>query len=210
MPKRVMVVADCGSSHLGNRVRAEQLIMESKIAGASYIKFQLFKHIPPNIPLPYEYWKELVAYANEIGIGIFASVWDKEGVDLIKDTSRYCKIAYNQRHNWELLKYAFNNCETLIVSGDDSTDFLYGKKLFCVPEYPSDPKKYENVDYSYYSGISDHTTGWETAVKAVKKGARIVEKHICLTKESNDPDSKGKHSLTPRDFKIMVEEIKKV
>ena len=58
-------------------------------------------------------------------------------------------------------------------------------------------------------GYSDHTLGLDAAVFSVFAGARIIEKHFTLNKNfSNFRD----HQLSsdPKEFKILVEKIRKV
>lgn len=55
-------------------------------------------------------------------------------------------------------------------------------------------------------GYSDHTLGTHIPVAAVANGASIIEKHITLDRSLPGPDHKA--SMTPKDFKIMVDQIR--
>ena len=60
--------------------------------------------------------------------------------------------------------------------------------------------------YDVIGGLSDHTLGIEVPIAAVCLGARIVEKHFTLSRESGSPDDE--FSLTPDEFKQMVDSIR--
>ena len=57
-------------------------------------------------------------------------------------------------------------------------------------------------------GLSDHTEGIEIAIAAVALGASIIEKHLTLDNSLEGPDHKA--SITPDDFKRMVQGIRKI
>jgi sialic acid synthase SpsE len=55
-------------------------------------------------------------------------------------------------------------------------------------------------------GLSDHSLHSEVAVAAVSLGARIIEKHITLSRHYAGPDSS--FSLEPSEFRSMVQSIR--
>ena len=57
-------------------------------------------------------------------------------------------------------------------------------------------------------GLSDHTLGHEVAVAAVTIGAKIIEKHLTLSRQDGGPDSI--FSMEPPEFKQMVQAIRVV
>ena len=56
-------------------------------------------------------------------------------------------------------------------------------------------------------GLSDHTLGTEVPVAGVSLGARIIEKHLTLSREEEGPDSD--FSLEPDEFAEMVQSVRK-
>ena len=56
-------------------------------------------------------------------------------------------------------------------------------------------------------GLSDHTLGTEVPVAGVSLGARIVEKHLTLSRDEEGPDSD--FSLEPDEFAEMVQAFRK-
>jgi sialic acid synthase SpsE len=57
-------------------------------------------------------------------------------------------------------------------------------------------------------GLSDHSMGNAIAVAAVALGARIVEKHLTLSRSEPGPDSP--FSMEPDEFRDMVDAIRKI
>lgn len=55
-------------------------------------------------------------------------------------------------------------------------------------------------------GLSDHSLGSSGAVTAVALGASVIEKHFCLGREIENPDSL--FSMNPQEFKQMVTDIR--
>ena len=57
-------------------------------------------------------------------------------------------------------------------------------------------------------GYSDHTVGVGAAPYAIPLGAKVVEKHFTINKESKGPDHKA--SLTPEELIDFVKEVRRV
>ena len=87
--------------------------------------------------------------------------------------------------------------------------------LHCTTEYPT---PFEDVNlramdtlseaFQLPVGLSDHTIGFETAVAAVSRGAKVIEKHLTLDRNLPGPDHKA--SLLPDEFHSMVSAIRNV
>ena len=86
--------------------------------------------------------------------------------------------------------------------------------LHCVTDYPV-IDKYANLksietlqkELKINIGYSDHTLGILAPIIAVSKGAKVIEKHITLSKKMSGPDHLA--SLEPDEFEEMVKNIKK-
>ena len=76
--------------------------------------------------------------------------------------------------------------------------------LYCVAKYPTMPEDlgFLNVDFSRYSGFSDHTIGITATLVAISRGARIIEKHFTLDKQMHGPDHSG--SMDPMELEELV------
>ena len=85
----------------------------------------------------------------------------------------------------------------------------------CNTEYPT-PLRDANLramltiqqKFGVSIGYSDHTEGIEAALAAVAMGAKIIEKHITLSKSLIGPDHKA--SITKKELKKMIDGIRKV
>ena len=55
-------------------------------------------------------------------------------------------------------------------------------------------------------GFSDHSLGVQASVAAIALGAKVIEKHLTLSKKLRGPDHRA--SLDPKEFKFMVESIR--
>lgn len=85
--------------------------------------------------------------------------------------------------------------------------------LHCVSAYPA--KKnilnlnvIDNLKKKFRSqvGYSDHSLGIDACLAAVAKGARVIEKHVTLSKNLKGPDHKS--SATISEFKLLVKKIR--
>jgi N-acetylneuraminate synthase/pseudaminic acid synthase len=85
--------------------------------------------------------------------------------------------------------------------------------LKCVSAYPT---PYEEINlnmiptlaktYDCLVGLSDHSMGSVVPVGAVALGAKMVEKHLTLSRADGGPD--GAFSMEPEEFKEMVDSIR--
>ncbi|MPN46448.1 Pseudaminic acid synthase [bioreactor metagenome] len=55
-------------------------------------------------------------------------------------------------------------------------------------------------------GLSDHSMGSIGAITAVAMGANVIEKHFCISRKIENPDST--FSMEPHEFKQMVDDIR--
>jgi N-acetylneuraminate synthase/N,N'-diacetyllegionaminate synthase len=87
--------------------------------------------------------------------------------------------------------------------------------LHCNTEYPT-PMKDVNLtamlsikkNLNCEIGYSDHTLGVEVPIAAVALGAKIIEKHFTLDRNSPGPDHAA--SLEPNELKAMVDAIRNI
>jgi len=55
-------------------------------------------------------------------------------------------------------------------------------------------------------GFSDHSLGIQASIAAIALGAKVIEKHLTLSKKLKGPDHRA--SLDPKEFKFMVKSIR--
>lgn len=183
------IIGDVGSTHMGKLSYAKDLIRIGKDIGLGAVKFQLFKGEPyvsnGNIPLPYDWWPELVDTAKHHRIEILASVFDEAAMDLMRITDvKWVKLAASKAQDKGLAEGIKKLKKRLIISANvmNMTEvrkrtFPDDKILFCISEYPV--KYIISFDgiFPAFDGFSDHTLGIKQTLKAIEEGAQIIEKH---------------------------------
>jgi len=194
-------------------MRAKALILECKEAGADAVKFQMWRAKDLYGGKNWEYQltptKAIIIkrYCDEIGIEFFCSVFypeavsilEREGVKRYKIASRTLKL--EDPHSTTTIDAIIKTGKPVIFSDGYCTNFSWPhyKRLYCIPEYPADPKDIDWEELTEYDGFSDHTLGIESALKYAKYCPKnmILEKHVKL-KDSKGPDAS---------FSITVQEL---
>lgn len=216
----VKIVLDPGSTHMGDKRLAKELIDKAAEAGADYIKFQLFPNDKKytesgNIPLPYDWFPELKKYARG-KIKVTASAFDKQGLDILRACEvDFYKFAYSQQDQLNYIQGLLNVGKTVVVSTDVMNLYKLPShknlvSLFCQPIYPTMHKTNFDDLFPPFQGFSDHSLGISESVEAAKAGAKWIEKHMTLqyTDCLDTPD--GKFALLPDQAKDLVQAIRKL
>lgn len=244
---RVFVIAEIGINHNGNLGIAKKLIEKSKIAGADAVKFQkrdinlvyskdeLDKeraspfgktNREQKIGLEFEKneYDQIDKYCKEIGIEWFASAWDINSLNFLKQYNlKYNKIASAMIIDKDLLKeVAKEKKYTFISTGmssyemvddavkifrDESCEF---ELMHCVSTYPFDPEHASlnlisemRKKYNCKVGYSGHEkSGIAISYAAVALGASSIERHVTLDRSMYGSDQAA--SLTPSGFLELV------
>lgn len=177
---------------------------------------------------PWEWQPKLKKIAEEEGLICFSSPFDNTAVDFLEemDVPAY-KIASFEINDIPFIEYVASKGKPVIMStgiarlGDiqDAVDACkrVGNEnialLKCTSAYPS-PLEDINLNtipnmestFGTVVGVSDHTLGSTVSVGAVALGAKIVEKHFCLSRSDGGPDAA--FSMEPEEFKEMVNNIR--
>lgn len=196
--KRVEIISEIHPQHFGSINETTRMILSSKIGGADYVKVQLYdsKKLFNNndrkyVELTFEELKYINDYSKNIGIKLFASVFNEEKIEWCEDLGiDLYKIASVSIENKKLCEKIFKTNKRVIASlGMYNKKFLpYKNKnieyLYCVSEYPTSLEKIKMPDFnkSSFVGFSDHTIGLAASVYAISRGAKIIEKHFSLNK----------------------------
>ena len=160
---------------------------------------------------PLEWLPELKKIADNEGITFFATAFDKETVDLLEKIDvPYHKIASFELVDLPLIEYAASTKKPLIIStGMGTVEEIEeavrtannaGAKevvlLKCVSSYPAVPEEMNLITipdmgqrFGCQIGLSDHSEGIVAPITAVALGAVMIEKHFCLSKDIETPDS---------------------
>ncbi len=176
---------------------------------------------------PWEWQPQIKRYCEEIGLDFLSTPFDVTAVDFLEEMGlEFYKIASFELVDLPLIAYVASKGKPIILSCgmgsveeiEDAIDACkkQGNKqvilLKCCSDYPAhfaDMKLATIADmmkrFSLPIGLSDHSMGSMAAVVAVSIGACVIEKHLCLSRDIDSPDSK--FSMEPQEFKQMVEAI---
>lgn len=177
---------------------------------------------------PWEWQPELKEEADKIGIDFFSTPFDPTAVDFLEQMNvSFYKIASFEVVDIPLIKKTAATGKPIIMSvgmatiqeieeavaavhsmGNDQLALLK-----CSSSYPAIPAHMNlktipdmKERFQIPIGLSDHSMGSVAAVTAVALGANIIEKHFCLGREIENPDSA--FSMEPGEYRRMVEEIR--
>lgn len=200
------IIGDPGSCHCGSIDKAFALIDVAIDAGLDAVKFQLFQNTGVNIPLPYEWFANLVQYGETHNIEVFASIFDATAYNMCTKLCKTVKFSYNSpMKDW--ITTAKRDFKEVIVSGDIMNEpDNEVTKLYCIPLYPVPYKiDFEGI-FSRFDGFSDHTLGHLQTIKAIQRGAKVIEKHYRLDECDDIPDAR--FALKPKELREMVNKVK--
>jgi N-acetylneuraminate synthase/sialic acid synthase len=249
------VIAEIGHNHQGDVEQAKRLIDAAKDCGASAVKLQKrsnqtlytreFYEQPYDNELSFgrtygehrealefdkAQYRELLAYAREAGITLFATAFDFESADELAELGAPAfKFASGDLKNTPLQRHvaAFGKPMLLSTGGATMADVDRAVEMIlplndqvavlqCTAAYPADV---EDLNLSVITtlrerfpqlviGLSDHQNGIAMAVVAYMLGARVIEKHFTL-----DHAQKGRDhafSLMPEGLRRLVRDVHRV
>lgn len=251
----VYIVAELSANHRQQFDEAIRLIEAAKEAGADAVKLQTYTPdtltIKSNAPefqigggtpwdgktlydlyaeayMPWEWQPKLKEVANDVGIELFSTPYDKTAVDFLEGIGVPAyKVASFEIVDIPLIEYIASKGKPMIISTGMATPAEIDEAiqaarrggasqvalLKCTSAYPAPPEEMNlrtipNMakKFGMPVGLSDHTLGIAVPVAAVALGACIVEKHFTLSRSVRSPDSA--FSLEPEEFKAMVEAVR--
>jgi pseudaminic acid synthase len=256
---KVHFIAEISANHCGSLSHAKKLIRLAKISGADSVKLQTYSpeamtlnskkrqfkinsglwkgkylwDLYKSAQTPYNWHKELFAYAKKFKITCFSSAFDETSVDLLESLScPFYKVASFEMNHIPLIKKIASTKKIMIISTGMASlkeiDFTYkiakknGAKeiilLYCVSNYPSKISdfNFNNIRilkerYNCKVGFSDHSTDTKVVAAAVAAGAEVIEKHIALQGQTKGFDlafsAKGKEV---RNYKKIIFETSRM
>jgi pseudaminic acid synthase len=177
---------------------------------------------------PWEWQGDLKAEADRVGIDFFSSPFDNSAVDFLESIGiEFYKIASFELVHLPLLRYVASKGKPIIMSTGMSSLAEIDEAvraireagnselalLRCASAYPAITDEMNLATMKNMSevfnvpvGLSDHSMGSVGAVTAVALGAKIIEKHFCINRNIENPDSS--FSMEPAEFKQMVADIR--
>ena len=179
---------------------------------------------------PWEWQGALKEEAEKAGIDFLSTPFDTTSVDFLEELGlQFYKIASFEMVDLPLIEYAASKGKPLIISTGMGTveeirEAVEAARrtgngqialLRCSSVYPAEPKDM-NLNtipdmkrrFGLPVGLSDHSMGFLSAVTAAALGAKIIEKHFCLSREIENPDAS--FSMTPEEYSRMVKEVRAV
>ena len=249
------VIAEIGHNHQGRLETAKEMFRVAKECGADAVKLQkrnnrsLFTKAQYDKPYDHENsfgktygehrefleygfieYKELINYAEEIGITLFATAFDFFSADfLAKLNIPAFKIASGDLKNIPLLTHIAGFQKPIVLSTGGGTmedvnrayDAIMPLNrqlciLQCTAGYPAEFEELNLRVITTYRerfpnitvGLSSHDNGIAMAVAAYMLGARVVEKHFTLNHTWKGTDHA--FSLEPIGFRKMVRDLKRL
>lgn len=251
----VYCIAELSANHNQSYDEAVALVRAAKRAGADAIKLQTYTPDTITIPCdndcfragagtlwegrtlydlyreaytPWEWQPKLKQLANDLGMDLFSTPFDRSAVDFLEDMEVPAyKIASFELVDLPLIEYVAETKKPVILSTGMATESEIVEAvttvrntgndqvalLKCTSAYPApvgemnlrtitDMKQRFRVPV----GLSDHTLEETVPVVAVALGACIVEKHFTISRSVHGPDSA--FSLEPDEFFRMVSAIR--
>jgi pseudaminic acid synthase len=201
---------------------------EFKVSGGTLWDGRTLYELYSESYTPWEWQPKLKKVANELGLTLFSSPFDKTAVDFLEamNVPAY-KIASFEIVDIPLIEYIAAKGKPMIISTgmatlDEIKEAVNTAKkagvsqivlLKCNSAYPTPPEEMNlrtitdlTEKFAIPVGLSDHTLGITAPIVAVSLGACMVEKHLTLSRAIRSPDSA--FSLEPQEFKEMVEAIR--
>ncbi|MEI7474094.1 MAG: N-acetylneuraminate synthase family protein [bacterium] len=221
----IHISADCGA----NAVKFQSLNLERQYSQSA--QTEDLKKLFQKIKLDENWYTELAEEAKKAKVDFCSAPTYIESIELLEQVNiPFYKLASPQIRtfptlinkvsalqkpillsvgycNYSLIERAIEICK---AQGNENIILLH-----CVSEYPT---KFEKVNLKVLNtlsnmfdslvGISDHSEGIEVPVASVALGAKVIEKHITLSRTMDGPDHY--FALEPQEFKAMVSASKNV
>ena len=248
-----LIVAELSANHNQSLSLAKEHIKKAKEIGADAVKIQ--SYTPDCLTLdskkehfkikgglwndtylyqlytsaytPFEWHKELFAYAKNLGILLFSSPFSLEALELLE--SLLCpmyKIASFEITDLALISEVAKTKKPIILSSGVGTDEEISEAieacksvgnlditlLKCTSSYPA---RFEDANllamqnfakkWGVKFGLSDHSAGSLLPIMATTLGASMIEKHFILDRSLGGADSA--FSLNALEFEEMIESV---
>ena len=177
---------------------------------------------------PWEWQKAIKEKCEEVGVDFLSTPFDNTAVDFLEELGiEFYKIASMELVDIPLIEYIASKGKPIVMSCgmgsiEEIKEALAACKrqnnenvilLKCCSQYPA---QYEDMNISVIPdmkkrfgkpiGLSDHSFGSLAPVVAVSMGAQVIEKHVCLSREIENPDSG--FSMEMPEFARMVQDVR--
>ena len=172
--------------------------------------------------LPLEWLPTLKAKADEVGVEFLCTAFSPELLAAVDPYVEVHKIASSDAAWPQMLEAVARTGKPILISFNSANrnderrcdinaelamnDAIEWVPMLCTASYPADFCDLSEIG-DYFRGFSDHTLGYTATVEAARLGAIVIEKHFTAFPDLDTPDRP--HSLTPAQFKRMVDIIRR-
>lgn len=203
-------------------------VLSSEYPDWNVTEYKYWYEFLDSISLPLDKHKEVFDYAKDKALIVFSTSTSPEAVDFLEGLDvPIFKIASMDITNVQLLKKIASIGKPVIMSTGmaEEEEIRYAVRFFdldrlillhCVSDYPlvNSNANLRSImwlqeRFKCNVGFSDHSLGYELAIASVACGARVVEKHVTLDRNSRN---KAEHhfSLEPDELKEFVVHIRQI
>jgi N-acetylneuraminate synthase len=233
--KLIIVAKKAGCDFVKFQSYKSENLVQSKTSMIGYQKKNLKRNLKQidmlkKYQLSAEDHSLLIEFCRKKKIKFLSSPFDTESLKLLfKLRVLDIKIASGEITHYALLNEIAKKAKRVFLSSGMSnlkdirnaltilTKYKLKKKdlyvLHCHSDYPTEFKdvnlnamKSIKKNLQVNVGYSDHTLGFETAISSVAMGAKVIEKHITLSKKMRGPDHPA--SMEPKEFYEFVKSIR--
>lgn len=248
----IFIIAEIGINHNGDLDIAKQLIDVAADAGANAVKFQkrtldkvytqemldgpresqwgtTQREQKAGLEFGADEYRAIDAYCKEKGIAWFASAWDTDSQEYMRQFNcQYNKIASAMIVDESLLKMVASEGKHTFISTGMSTqsDIAHAVEIFrsancpfelmhCVSTYPMNDED-ANLNciqtlrdtFNCNVGYSGHEVGLAVSYAAAALGVTSLERHITLNRAMYGSDQSA--SIEPTGFHSLVAAVRKI
>ncbi len=178
---------------------------------------------------PYEWHEAIKNECEKSGVDFLSTPFDNSAVDFLEELGvEFYKIASFELVDIPLIEYTASKGKPMLISCGMGTveeieDAINACKsvgneqivlLKCCSDYPA---KFEDMKLANITdmqerfpevviGFSDHSMGSLAPVIATTMGAKVIEKHVCISRSIKNPDSD--FSMEMEEFAQMVKDVR--
>tara|TARA_A100001011_G_C14312131_1_gene846068 strand:+ start:2943 stop:3659 length:717 start_codon:yes stop_codon:yes gene_type:complete len=204
----VYIISELCGQWGGSIRRAEQMILQSKLAGADAVKVQLYDtyRMPGENRARWEYlnidedtFLRLRDFSWNLNLDFFASAFHEDMYQRLKiadlNINKVASIGLTGQFKElsdQMIKDKQFTRNYISLGQWKENDLPYSHEgdrnvyFHCVPEYPHSYDRAielmpDNFSKDYIHGYSDHSIGVDACKEAIRRGAMYIEKHYTIS-----------------------------
>lgn len=220
-------LVDAAKAAGANAVKFQSLAFDKQWLASMASKS--LKDLHKRVDFPDKEMKSVAAYAKKKGIIFFSAPTYMEAVDFLEGlnvpvhkiaspiTVGFTALATRISETGKPIILSTGYCSKAEIDRAVMAVRRGGNNkmvmLYCISSYPTEAKHIDfafmeklQKEYGCLIGFSDHTMSTSLAALAVSKGARVIEKHLTLSRKLKGPDHP--FAIEPHEFKEMVKNIR--